>query len=273
MIKVPALGEIINNGDISYLFRTCADSKFVRENVHYANVVDRIDFKVSMDSSIVNAYASPSADGGYQIRILGGLVSWASNFAFIKTLSDSGMPKGKAMKLARWLRVELMKENEPTVTDMVNGVKMDFAKYRISSSAFCEKWRSILMTEIEACIAHEMGHICLGHCDNPGYDGTVMSSNRNIERQADLFACSILQCGSGVPAKGMGALLLEVSLYSFNPDSVSEGTHPASSERIEYQITSFGDILPKYGVSFIRDLVKAIATAKLPKKDSKPKKS
>ena len=269
MIKVPRLSEIINNSDIEYLFRMCAESKFVRENGHYANVVDNTTFKVDMENDVINAYASPSADGGYKIRILGGIVSWASNFAFIKALSDSGMVRGKVMKLVQWLRIELMKGNEPTVPDMVNGVKMDFAKYHISSSAFCERWRSILMTEIEACIAHEMGHICLGHCDNPGYDGTVMSSNRNIERQADLFACSILQCGSGVPSKGMGALLLEISLYCFHPDYNGDSTHPASSERIEYQITSFGDVLPKSGISLIRDMVKAAATAKLPKKEPK----
>jgi len=271
MINVPRLGEIINDSDIEYLFRACAESKFVRENTHYANVVDNTEFKIQMDDTKINAYASPNIGGGYRIRMLGGLVSWASNFAFIKTLSDSGMSRSKVMKLVQWLRIELMKDNEPTVSDLVNGVKMDFAKYNIASSAFCERWRSVLMTEIEACIAHEMGHICLGHCDNPGYDGTVMSSNRNIERQADLFACSILQCGSGVPAKGMGALLLEVSLYCFNPKYNGDSTHPASSERIEYQITSFGNVLPANGVSLIRDMVNAAATAKLPKKDSKPK--
>ena len=273
MINVPSINQIINDDDVRYLFRTCAESKFVRGNSHYSNVVDNTEFVFDANDETINAYAG-QRHNGYQITLLMGITCWVANFAFLRTLHTMGMPTAKVSMLAAWFRSQLMADddNPPTVQGLVIAMKkVDFAKFHIDGTYFRELWRSNVMVAIEACIAHEMGHICLGHCDDPGYDGTVMSSNRNIERQADLFSCSILQCGTNTAEKGMGALLLMLSLYCFNPQYVGDRTHPDSSERIDNMLTSFKNIIPEKDVAMIRSMMKAIYSAKLPK-PKKPKK-
>lgn len=264
--------QLVTNSDLDYAFRECIDSKFIRKNDIYKEIADRTDFRPDMDDDDVNAYAGKRGDR-YVVSVLGGLVAWVGHFAFMKTLFDAGMPVSKVLKLAEWTRVKaatnLNDIGMSSLTNlMVNEVKMDFAKYRVESSAFSERWRSNILDIVIACIAHEIGHNCLGHCDQDdgAYDGTIMSANRNIERQADLFSCSIIQCGSGVSTKGIGALLLVSSFVCLDPKYKGDKTHPDSSERMENMITSFGDILSPKDVELLRKMVITYINTKVPKK-------
>lgn len=277
MLNIRKVGSLISDDDLEYVFRECINSKFIRTNTMYSDKMSKTKFVPDIGDSTINAYAGPRA-GGYQVTLLGGLVNWAGHFGFIKTLHDMGMPLDKVVKLTEWTRIFFMttdmKEEELTenVTfEMLDKVKMDFAKYRVGTSGFDERWRSNTLDIVMACVAHEIGHICLGHADDPGYDGTVMSSNRNIERQADLFSCSIIQCGTGVSTKGVGVLMLLTSLYCLSPEYDGSSTHPASSERVENMITSFKGVISASDVEMTRKMVNAIAKAKKPKQP-KPKK-
>lgn len=271
MICIKTVGQLISDDDLEYVYRECVNSKFICTNTMYSDKMSKTEFVADIGDSTVNAYAGPRP-GGYKVTLLGGLVNWAGHFGFIKTLHDMGMPLGKVVKLAEWTRVFYMTTDmhqdemtENITTEMIGKVKMDFAKYRVGSSGFDERWRSNTLDIVMACVAHEIGHICLGHADDPGYDGTVMSSNRNIERQADLFSCSIIQCGTGVATKGVGVLMLLTSLYCFSPDYDGSSTHPATSERVENMITSFRGVVSASDVEMVRKMVDAIAKAKKPK--------
>lgn len=280
MLNIRTPFKLVTNSDLEYAFRECVESKFIRKNEVYREFADKIDFFPAMDDADVNAYAGKRGDR-YCVTLLGGLVAWVGHFAFLKTLSDMGMPTAKIVKLAEWTRRKVANDldniNILTLTiHMVRETKFDFAKYQVDSSAFDERWRSNIMDTVIACISHEIGHICLGHCDSEegAYDGTIMSANRNIERQADLFSCSIIQCGSGVSTKGVGALLLVSSFVCIDPKYKGDLTHPDSSERVENMITSFKGILSPHDVELVRKMVVAYINTKppkLPKKSPKRK--
>lgn len=272
MLNIRSVLNLVNDSDLAYLFRSCVASKHVEDNSVYRTVASKTVFVPDMDDGTLNAYASRPGEN-YQIQVLGGLVNWVGHFAFIKTLFDAGMPVEKIAKMAEWTRAYIMSEGLGTAVissitkHMVSSVKIDFAKYKVDSDGFNERWRSNLLDSVHACIAHELGHLCLGHCDTDGYDGTIMSSNRNIERQADLFSFSVLQCGTGVAAKSVGAVLLMASFFCLHPDTGEDGgTHPTSSERIENAIQSFQGIISHKDVDMIRKMVVVMAKAKKPKR-------
>lgn len=280
MLNIRSVSHLVQDSDMAYLFRLCVNSKFVEENTRYREIAAKTDFIPDMDSRVINAYAS-HPDERYRIQLLGGLVDWVGHFSFIKTLFDVGMPMDKVAKLAEWTRQYVLSldplDDEESgwssevTRKMVNEVKMDLAKYKIDSNSFAECWRSNLLDCVHACIAHELGHLCLGHCDCEGYDGTIMSSNRNIERQADLFSFSVIQCGTGVAAKSVGAVLLEVSFFCLSASYDSDSTHPSSSERIDNAIQSFKGIIPPKDVELCRKMVALMSKVKKPKKKPKPK--
>ena len=271
MLNIKSAFQLVSDSDLAYLFRLCVDSKFVETNTLYRSAASKTDFAPDMDSNVINAYASHPSER-YRVQVLGGLVNWLSHFAFIKTLFDNGMPLEKVLKLAEWTRYHVLTVEHDDgwsleiTRQMVFSVKMDFAKYKIDSTAFAECWRSNTLDMVHAVIAHELGHICLGHCDMEGYDDTLMSSNRNIERQADLFSFSVLQCGSGVAAKAVGAAMIQVSFVCFSMEYEGDETHPSNHERIENAIQSFKGIISAKDVNLIRKMVVAMAKVKAPKK-------
>lgn len=277
-VRIPV--SIIDDGDLLYMFNMCSSSKYVQNNDLYVKQAKRTVFSTDIHDSTHNAYAGPLGDG-YRIQILGGLINWVGHYVFLKTLHDAGMPTDKLLYLTEWTRI-FYKTSTYSEDDIASAItqemvwksKIDFAKYRITSPDFIERWRSNILDAMLFVVAHELGHICLGHCDNPGYDGTVMSSNRNMERQADLFACSIVQCASSVTSKGVGGLLLNLSLHALDPDYSGDSTHPNAVERVEDIITSFGKVIPKADADLIRKMLAVTSKAKIPapKKPKKPKK-
>lgn len=269
MLNITPIHQVIDDSDLLSIYKACANSKYVVNNSAYRTKVNKITFVPDMDDRTINAYANAAGDG-YTVTVLGGLVGWEGQFGFIKTLLDVGMPLETVLRLVSWTRIAC--ETKDSLNDITNvmlnelGKKINFAKYQVESPAFRERWRSNVLDIVQACIAHEMGHICLGHCDDAGYDPTIMSSNRNMERQADLFSCSIIQCGTSVATKGFGVLMLLTSFYCWNPTYEGDETHPSSSERVENMITSFKGVVSAKDIALIRKMCATIAATKIPKK-------
>lgn len=83
-------------------------------------------------------------------------------------------------------------------------------------------------------IAHEFGHICYNHVYGPGYEGMSPDEARNMERDADSFASSIINrsqfnkelFASHLMCCTAWALIEKVG------GIVEPGTHPLASERL-----------------------------------------
>lgn len=275
---IKSADQLVNDSDLAYLYRICVTSKLVEDNSIYRNVASRTIFVPDMEDTTLNAYAGVNDAGGYRITVLGGLVHWLSHFAFIKTLFDVGMKLHNVECLVAWTRAKVMSSKcdgqmlTNLTKNMVTSVKVNFAKYNILSNGFEERWRSNLLDCIHSAIAHELGHLCLGHCNEEVENSTILSANRNIERQADLFSFSVIQSGTGVAEKSIGAILVMTSFFCLNPDiGNNECTHPSSAERIENAIQSFAGIVSKPHVVMIRKMMMTILKTKIHKLHKKTK--
>ena len=94
--------------------------------------------------------------------------------------------------------------------------------------------RSISETISYFTVAHELGHILLGHLDHPPSQWTP-DVNRNMERQADTFAANLVSHSAFREYFFMGALANNLQMVARSGAwAVRESpTHPAPMERFE----------------------------------------
>ncbi len=258
------LERIVDQDDLYTIFRMCLMSKVVQSNKRYRECGDNTEFVYDRRNNEINACAGRNGDL-YRIRIFRGILMWESVFGFIWMLALNGQKFGDTLKMFTWCARYLRNSYEGNLPDDIVeqmlagcGVKGAEKIAQTITTARCEQWRSCTLEIVRSVIAHELGHVCLGHVDDSGYDGTIMSTNRNIERQADLFACSVLQTGTNVTMGAVATILTEISLLCFD-NGGGQYTHPASKERIEYMIKSFEGLFPFDSFS-VKQLV-AIAEA------------
>ena len=261
-----SVDRIIDKDDLNTVFRLCIMSKFVQSNARYRECADNTEFIYECNDATINAYANHNGSH-YTVTLLRGILQWTSLFGFIWMLADNGQKFKDTLKMATWAAKFLQNEfkvkrslPDGLVNDMVNGCGIKYPEKLLASinQGKLEQWRSCTLEIARSILAHELGHVCLGHVDDSGYDGTIMSANRNIERQADLFACSVLQSGSNVQSAAIATVLSEISLLCFG-NGDGQHTHPASKERIGYMLKSFEGLFGSQTMGE-RHLV-AIATA------------
>lgn len=76
---------------------------------------------------------------------------------------------------------------------------------------------------IKASIAHEVGHVALGHCENDMPAASVLGMNNQVrEYQADRWAAE----------RGYGPALLEIMAMFVSNEGGPFSTHPAKADRI-----------------------------------------
>lgn len=254
----------IDPRDMETLFRVCINSKQVRDNDRYRQVADNTEFTYD-DMYVVNAYANRDGDK-YTVCIYRGICEWSSMFSFIAmALENKLISFGQSLKMVRWVvklirRLSNDRENVPDdlFARLVHYMCKDCKVNVNLTSQQVELWYAYTKMVSLTVVAHELGHCCLGHCDDAGYDGTIMSANRNIERQADLFAYSIVQYGGYGTIGAVCAVLQEMSLLVFSTDKYSENTHPASYERVENAFRSFEGQFAKTGPLTAKNLHKLV---------------
>lgn len=82
-------------------------------------------------------------------------------------------------------------------------------------------------------LAHEMGHVCLGHVDGPSYYDSNPEIARNHEREADSFASSITAATPFGEYVYDGTLFWHYVLAQQQGNTAIESTHPLERERLE----------------------------------------
>ena len=82
-------------------------------------------------------------------------------------------------------------------------------------------------------LAHEMGHVCLGHVMGPNYYKTNQEIGRNHEREADSFASSITAATPFGEYVYEGMLFWHYVLAQQQGNEAVESSHPLERERLE----------------------------------------
>ena len=102
------------------------------------------------------------------------------------------------------------------------------------NAAVREEAKCIASGMILAALAHEVGHLTLGHLYGPRYGEQNPEISRNGERQADLFASSVISASPFGQYMFEGALLSHLVCAALDgaEESYSSRTHPYSRERL-----------------------------------------
>ncbi|MBR4603807.1 MAG: hypothetical protein IKO43_03055 [Kiritimatiellae bacterium] len=107
--------------------------------------------------------------------------------------------------------------------------------------------RSISSGMMIGTLAHECGHVALGHTLTPGEDVVGAGISRDQERQADSFMSSVIATSPFAQQILLGEILfLHVSQCVPND---GKGTHPHSKERLENLVRAHPDLAASIGIT------------------------
>ena len=211
-------------------WETVRNSMHVRMNEMYSDFAAGTEFFYVHDDDTINAYAAPRDDEEkpFEIVFFGGAMRFSRIASLAVAVEMSGRP-GTASRFARSIdmggrlsaRSALQVMSECGLDEMFSlpGVR---AKAQAISSGM-----------IVGILAHEMGHVCLGHIHGPSYYESNLEIARNHEREADSFASSI------TAACPFGEYVYEGTLFWHYVLAIQDGnesvasTHPLSRERLE----------------------------------------
>lgn len=220
-------------GCLSRAVSMVGTSRFVTGNLSYANVAKSATFDVDMGSDEINAFAGREGSQ-LGIWVMGGLVHWMTAAAVVATELVNGTSVGRCRKMLSWMCRYRETVNASFVSRMCR-------KFGISTEGyFTQKLDSMLTLMFSAIVAHELGHLCLGHVERMDGGVDMFGADRNDERQADLFAASVLQSfGSG--RNGAVAAVMTFASLSYSRGDIYDGefTHPGDRERIQNMLNAF----------------------------------
>lgn len=246
----------LSEADVSSAFNAICSSELVqlrKEHCARLTLETRIEIR---DGLSVNAFASrlndneikaqipkdPEKTKGfipqkYRIVILQGMLDWINALAVVVAILDRTGSARKARAMLKWLR-------KAAIMGCVGSdllLRM-WDKFHLEEDSVQEEVaRMYAKTILMAVMAHECGHICLGHLPYYGQD-MHCSISRNDERQADSWASAVLQsCCLGAQG-AVAAVMMIIGLtwaHKISEEELRFSTHPMHMERLEHMIQTF----------------------------------
>jgi len=255
-------------------FELARDSPHIGSNPEYRKKSDITNFEIDTSSDgawDVNAGAcKPFSSNSYEIEVnIGTLLALYCCSRIHYHFLMQEMPASEYLDHLKDFALLLvqMVEND-------DEIQIQFAFDPLSASEFLQEFeesnnlspvsyeetRDLLLTYYCSFIAHEMGHICLGHAGGPGYRGQRETISRNQEREADIFESSVVTSFNNILfiMGRIGADLLIASLERIGRSILlDEGkeierghsTHPDSEERLFNAIRDHRNDLEKDGIT------------------------
>lgn len=178
--------------EVRSLFLAVRDSPHVRENAQYAAVMQNVRMAYLSQDDTVNAYACVRPLGSEQrlvpqVCLLGGEV----RFSMLTALAMVAQRNGFSGALAKLMKIlddkSYVKLSEQKAKSVCALSGLDEA---LNSPAIAEEARRIAAGTVMGTLAHEAGHVVLGHVHRNGE--RLNEVTRNQERQADLFCDSVI---------------------------------------------------------------------------------
>ena len=238
----------------SFVFK----SEFIQCNKQYKERIDAVTLDVDLADPKVGAYAID--DPTPRIIIKGGMARAmrlsAAGLSLHMQLREQGASPSHLQSLF-WTLGELMNngmfqqdDGKALYTECI-GKEVD-AAFKSGTERFVSLARSLGAMMEMYVIAHEAGHIALGHTLGPelSYD-----MSRNQEREADSFAASCLSTSPFRDQLFLGQVFATVilSLMDHASASTEVSTHPASRDRFFNALQSnkeaAEDAAEKYGLT------------------------
>ncbi|MDP7206199.1 MAG: phage exclusion protein Lit family protein, partial [Pirellulaceae bacterium] len=218
----------------SFVFK----SEFIQSNSQYKERINAVTLGVQLEDPTVNAYATD--DPSPQIIVMGGMARAmrvsAAGLSLHMQLREKGADPIHLRRLFQHLGEGIV-GNQGTFPQQVGeelysecmGEEID-AAFESGTDRFVSLARDFGAVMEMYVIAHEAGHIALGHTLGPtlSYD-----MSRNQEREADSFASSCLSTSPFRDKLFLGQVFATVILAWMDHAAASDevSTHPSSHDR------------------------------------------
>jgi len=245
----PTLWETSSNELLQIMQYICS-SPHVTSNAVYAELPKRLNFSVKAEEPEVNAFATVVDGGGPVIMLLGGAIRLA-NLVSAAYVGSSAAKSGGGNPL-------------PEITAALGKFFIE-CRGRFTSEQVCRfaqtynlhlvmadpmlgrKARSFAAGLMIGVLAHEFGHLALGHC----YGRNVnLEVSRNQEREADSFANSVISSSPFGDYMVFGMILWEaVWVWVQDATGTVATTHPLARERLGDLLRANPSVAAEFGLN------------------------
>lgn len=233
-----------SENDVEQLFEYVRQSSFVKGNLQYAEKMKSVRFVYSLTNDDVNAYASidQKDPNGRLINCFAGETYIAKVCALAAAAEMCGK-KGSIATLMGKLSPKLC--FHLSIDDAAGLIRECGLDSCLLDEAIRDKAKSIAAGQVVGTLAHETGHVVLGHLE--ACEAKINLNNevrRNNETQADLFASSVMSSSPFGEYVFLGRVFyFWVNMQKTDPllkKSVpnSELNHPLSRERFVSYVLS-----------------------------------
>jgi hypothetical protein len=231
------------------IYHYVVGSPYIQANSVYSRF-DEINLDYKDDDNEINAYGGlrRTQDGnGYEpvMIIKRGILCWFQVSALFGAMLFTGKGPSKLRKMLEYQAAhidDIMRSPGAVMNEMIAQFGLPTDGY------FVDLVIRMFSMMVAGMMAHECGHICLGHAWR-GQGTDPHGTCRNDERSADTFACSVLQ-SSGAGETGAVAMIAQMISLQFSSGKRENydgmWTHPANLERVRNMFYSFAGVL-KYG--------------------------
>ncbi len=224
-----------SDAEINQLMVYVLAAPHVVSNARYVDVAARVVFNVLHGSHEVNAFAT-AVDGDEFIVLHGGMVRMCNLIAAAyvggEAVRSSGAGQSPFAEIIADLGRYCVKCNAALTPRQADRFARDHNLHLVmGDEVLSRKARSFAAGMLTVTLAHEFGHLALGHCD--GAEPVNLEVSRNQEREADSFANSVISSSPFGDYLVIGSMLAEsVWLWVQDATGEEESTHPLARERL-----------------------------------------
>lgn len=239
-----------SEAEMVQLFEYVRNSSHVKENLLYSNVMKDCRFFYTVDNDIVNAFAGlrKLKNGSDEVMKVVCVHGGAARFARVAALAVAAEQCGDKGAGARFVKAlspdDCGKMDTEAAVRIVNEAKLGGT---LGNAQALTKAKSVSAGLLLGIIAHECGHQSLGHVLKMG-DSVNLEISRNQEREADLFASSVISSSPFGEYILAGTLFWHYALANRRQDAVA-ATHPLSKERFENFVRANAELAASFGVA------------------------
>jgi len=234
--------------EIQYIFEMVRNSSYVIMNMDYKEKSAKTEIIFDAENDVINAYASSQRYPNHDIHIFAGLCYSSKLMGlalanFVECRNDESL---ETLRQACDYIGEIIMKNEGKFTEghVLSGMELlDFDITPVISAEANSYWFGSILS----VVGHELGHICLSHTVRGDWSNSV---SRNDERQADLFAHSVVTTTPFAKYNVLSTLFTEVVFAWLHKNHDGPATtHPHSEERVMNTINSHEELLAGYGIT------------------------
>lgn len=247
-----------SEAEIEQLYAYVVKSPAVAGNIQYRDMMDGLPLVYIATNDTVNAFAgrrdSVDEEGavriGLHMTVLGGIARYARLVGLAAAMEGAGrenalgrlvetMPRGIYSRCSEEEAMKVIEKNSlvPALAD----------------PAVRQKAVSYSSGMLMSVLAHETGHLALGHLLSDGSSKPNSEISRNHEREADSFASSVISASPFGEYIFAGTLFMHYALAMQSDGESDAGrSHPLSRERFENFVRANRDKAAAMGITLER---------------------